>query len=348
MSQNQKTRQITVAEMAPHVHSFAVGENKVNKISDWLTNWIISALNSGMIKPFDFLPSKGELAFHIGVSLGTIQNVYRTLEDAGLVESKQKIGTYIKGTNNIEKLSSKREVACELIKKYIKDNSLSNGDFLVSVRKLSKELNIPNTTLRIAVNTLIQQNIIESKEKHFVIRSTDFEINNVETENLVQKIADNLKNIINTSYRPNEKLPSNFLLAQKYNVSIKTIHDAVKLLEKEGILRTKRGNYGTFVANPDSEVELYNYEKIEAKIRHFIIKNYKVGDKLPPIRDFAKEYNVSTKTIKKALDNLAEDGYVAFSRGRIGGTFVLDIPQKGDETYTWLAINPDYIQNARN
>ena len=96
MSQNDSPRRITIAEMAPHVHSFKMGENKVTKISDWLRNWINSALKTGKIKPLDFLPPKGALAFHIGVSLGTIQNVYRIIEDEGLIESKQKIGTYIK------------------------------------------------------------------------------------------------------------------------------------------------------------------------------------------------------------------------------------------------------------
>ena len=34
------SRQITVAEMAPHIHKFYAGENKVNKIADWLAEWI--------------------------------------------------------------------------------------------------------------------------------------------------------------------------------------------------------------------------------------------------------------------------------------------------------------------
>ena len=33
MSKESAPRQISVAEMAPHVHSFLSGENKVNKIS---------------------------------------------------------------------------------------------------------------------------------------------------------------------------------------------------------------------------------------------------------------------------------------------------------------------------
>ena len=157
MSQNNSPRRITVAEMAPHIHSFAYGENKVAKISAWLINWINDSLKTGKIKPLDFLPSKGALAFHIGVSLGTMQNVYRVVEDEGLVESKQKIGTYIKDAKVCtEKLTSKREGVCELIKGYIISQKYKEGDKLKSIRKISSEINVPNTTVRIAINTLIK------------------------------------------------------------------------------------------------------------------------------------------------------------------------------------------------
>ena len=85
MSQVENSRRITVAEMAPHVHSFLPNENKVNKISDWLINWIKKSLKEGSIKPYDYLPSKGDLAFHTGVSLGTMQNVFRIVQAGQLV-----------------------------------------------------------------------------------------------------------------------------------------------------------------------------------------------------------------------------------------------------------------------
>ena len=57
---------------------------------------------------------------------------------------------------------------------------------------------------------------------------------------------------------------------------------------------------------------------------------------------------MSSKTIKKALDNLAEEGFLTFSRGRNGGTFVTDIPQEGAEAYQWLALTNDYIPGNKN
>ena len=59
-------------------------------------------------------------------------------------------------------------------------------------------------------------------------------------------------------------------------------------------------------------------------------------------------YEVSAKTVKKALDNLAEEGYITYTRGRYGGTFVTDIPPAVNEAYKWLAITPDYLQNSQN
>lgn len=349
MSQNNSPRRITVAEMAPHIHSFAYGENKVAKISAWLINWINDSLKTGKIKPLDFLPSKGALAFHIGVSLGTMQNVYRIVEDEGLVESKQKIGTYIKDTKiYTEKLTSKREGVCELIKGYIISQKFKEGDKLKSIRKISSEIDIPNTTVRIAINTLIKQGIIERNGKNFIVKNTKFAVNDIKVKNLADKVSEHIKSYIANKCKSGDKLPSNSSLASMYNVSIKTVHDAIRILETQGILKSRRGYYGTIVCSADSSDELYRYEKAEYKIRNYITENSSEGDKLPAIREFAKMFSVSTKTVKKALDNLAYDGYVAFSRGRNGGTFVLEVPQPADKNYTWLAISPDFISSTEN
>lgn len=350
MSQNDSPRRITIAEMAPHVHSFKMGENKVTKISDWLRAWINSALKSGKIKPLDFLPSKGSLAFHIGVSLGTIQNVYRIIEDEGLIESKQKIGTYIKSLKtSSEKLTSKREGTCEIIKAYILSNNLQAGTPLGSIRKIASEINIPNTTVRIAINTLINQGIIERQGKDFVIKNIEFSVNDIEQQSLVDKIAAKIEQFIKKNCAEGEKLPSNYSLAEMFNVSAKTIHDAIKLLEGKNLVKIRRGFYGTVVQTSNNfEDESYSYEKIEYKIKKYIIQNAQEGDKLPTIREFAKMFDVSTKTIKKALDNLSDDEYITFTRGRNGGTFVLEVPPAPDKSYTWLAISPDFIQNTDN
>lgn len=343
------SRQITIADLEPHVHNFQPYENKVEKIYNWLSNWIILSLECGKISYNDTLPSKAELAFHIGVSQGTLQTVFRKLEDSGLVESKQKLGTFIKDKNkkSASKLTSKREITIEILKKYLLENNYKINDQIPSIRKISKEIGITNTTLRTAVLYLCEKNILNKKEKIFFINNLDYNIQNFESNTLAEKIALNIKEYIDNNLKHADKLPSNKELVNKYNVSMKTIHDAIKILSKQGLIYTRRGKYGTIV-NKNNDVQsnfVYNYEKIEQKIKSYITKNCQLGDKIPSIKKLASEYETSEKTIKKALDNLAEDGYLAFSRGRYGGTYVLDIPQNEGESYKWLAINNDYFFN---
>lgn len=346
MLQSNLPRQITVAEMAPHVHSFLPGENKVNKISSWLKNWLEKSLEKGVIKPYDLLPSKGDLAFHTGVSKGTIQSVFRIVEDYGLLESKQRVGTYIKlrtvPERKSQKLTSKREHAIEVIKRYIKENNYKEGDYLISIRKLSKCTGISTATIRIAISTLIFERILKKENNIFIVNNIDFELFNVKRETLVEKISESLKKYIYKNYDAGDKLPSNSVLAEKFQVSIKTIHDALKLLSKEGILYTRRGQYGTIVVDKVEKNIQYYYELIESRIRNYIMYNCNVGSRLPSIVEMSKEYQVSAKTVKKALDNLADEGYITFVRGRYGGTFVTDIPQ-GNESYKWLAISKEYV-----
>lgn len=349
----QNYHRISVAEMAPHVHTFAAGENKVEKLVKWLSNWIELSMECGKIKPYDLLPSKADLACHIGVSQGTIQTVYRLLEDSGCVESKQRIGTYITDCKNqspADKLTSKRELTIEIIKRYIKDNDYQIGDKLISARQLAKIMGIANTTIRMALTNLVNIGILLKSNNNYVVAKTDFIISAVEAKTLVEKVAESLKEYILQNFKDGERIPSNSELVKKFKVSIKTIHDAIKILSKDGFLYARRGQYGTIVQkNSDKDYDnAYNYEKIEQKIRQYMYKNCQVGDKLPTIKNFAKQYSTSEKTVKKALDDLAEDGYVAFTRGRYGGTFVLDMPEESGMAYKWLAISNDYVSEIEN
>ena len=347
MSQVEDVRRITVAEMAPHVHSFLPKENKVEKVSLWLEKWINDALETGKIKPGDYLPKKGDLAFHIGVSLGTIQSVYRVLEDKGIIESRQKIGSYIKdlSQNNAEKLTSKREVVCESIKKYILEQNYKVGDVFVTARKLSKILSIPFATIIVSVNRLIYEGILQKQGNIFVVKNVNFKMVNIEQQTLVEKIAEHINQYIKKNLQSGEKLPSNNTFADMYNVSVKTIHDAIKILSVAGIVKTRRGCYGTVVINPDKDDDVpYFYEQVEECIKKYMSENCKVGDKLPSIKSFSEVFNVSAKTIKNALDNLAFDGYINFVRGKYGGTFVLRVPSAYEKGYTWLALSPEFEQ----
>jgi DNA-binding GntR family transcriptional regulator len=337
--------------MTPHVHSFAPKENKVEKLSKWLISWIVMSLKNKKIREGDLLPSKAEIACHIGVSQGTMQNVFRFVEDAGYIESKQKIGSYVKDRQNkrIEKLTSKKDLATNLIKKYLKENKFEAGDSLPPTRKLAEIMNVAGATIRASISKLILEGILEKKKKQFVLTGRSFRTQNIEAKTLVEKVAGKIKKYIIENLSPGDKLPPSVVLSEKFEISLKTVHDGIKLLAKEGIVYSRRGQYGTVVMSitEPKPAEFYNYEKIESKIKLYIKSNCKTGDRLPSIKMLAKEYSTSGKTIKKALDNLADEGYVTFARGRFGGTFVTDVPSEND-SYTWLAISSDYINNNEN
>ena len=340
---------ITVSDMAPHVHKFEPYENKVEKILAWMIDWIDSSLELRKINPHDLLPSKADLACHIGVSQGTMQTVYRLLEDKGYVESKQRVGTFIKSRdkkNNIEKLTSRRDLAKEIVKKYLIENNYQVGDVLLSTRKLAKYIGISNTTLRTAVASLVLEGVLQKKKNVFVVSNIDIEVKKIDLKTLVDKITDELRGYIVENFASGDKIPSNSELVKIFDVSAKTIHESIKQLTREGLLFSRRGQYGTIVADSQqNNSAIYFYEKYEQKIRNYIAENLQIGDKLPSIKEFSKAFDTSEKTIKKALDNLADDGFVTFVRGRYGGTFVTDIPQVSGDAYKWLAISNDYIAN---
>ena len=93
---------------------------------------------------------------------------------------------------------------------------------------------------------------------------------------------------------------------------------------------------------PAKDTAFYYYEKTQNAIKTMIAEHYDIGSKLPSILELSKEMDLSPNTIRKAFHNLAKEGYLVFSRGRYGGTFVVDIPQTGEETFKWIAVNPQY------
>ena len=92
------------------------------------------------------------------------------------------------------------------------------------------------------------------------------------------------------------------------------------------------------------ETAFYNYEKTQNHIRSMIAQKFEIGSKLPSIIELSKELDLSPNTIRKALNNLASEGYLRFVRGRYGGTFVIDIPETSSQSFKWLAVNPKYVE----
>ncbi len=350
-----------------------IEESKSVAIAKWMMNWIDNDKN---IKPNYLLPNKPELAYMLGVSIGTIQNSLRYIEDMGYVESKQCIGTIIKDrnskNNSVRKLTSKREIAISAIKKFIIDKKLQKGQNMPSSRNIASYIQCSTNTTRLALEYLATTGILEHKFKNanesgWTVKSTDFSTDDMANENitLVKKIKDELKKYITENLKTGDKLPAHGELSKKLSVSIKTIHDALKDLIDEGILLARRGRYGTTILKmpndknvsikketsifaPAPDTAFYYYEKTQNHIKKMIAENYEIGAKLPSIIDLSKQLDLSPNTIRKAFHNLAKEGYLAFSRGRYGGTFVIDIPETDEQAFKWLAVNPKYAEVYKN
>ena len=374
LPQKSKLKQIKISEInftLPDLKN--IEESKAIAIAKWLMHWIDSDKS---VKPNTLLPSKPELAYMLGVSIGTIQNPLRYIEDMGYVESKQCIGTIIRDRNNtdscIRKLTSKRELAINAIKNYILEKKYSIGQFLPSSRQISSQIGCSSNTTRLALEYLGTINILEHKfkksnETGWIIKSLDFTVQNSFDENntLVKKVEDDLKNYIIKNLKVGDKIPAHSELSKELSVSIKTIHDALKSLINNGILLARRGRYGTTVIKmpndknipmkketsifaPAAETAFYYYEKTQNHIKKMIAENYEIGQKLPSIIELSQQLDLSPNTIRKAFHNLAKEGYLAFSRGRYGGTFVIDIPETDEQTFKWLAVNPKYAEVYKN
>ncbi len=352
-------------------------KTKDSIIASWLKSWITDSLKSKKIELGNLLPKKEDISSYTGVSVGTVQNAIRFIEDKGYVESKQRIGTMIKESasenSNLRKQCSKREKLIYSLKKYLISQNYQLDQALPSSRELAKRLDSTLNTTRLALEYLSSTGIIESQnnrgnKSNWLLKSLP-EITEIETEKfetnedtktLVNQVESDLKKYIEKNHKINDRLPAHSELSGILKVSIKTVHDAMKLLIEDGILCARRGRYGTIIVRmpseeaqkgpeyeifaPAKEASFYNYERVEKHIKLLIRKQHKLGQKLPPIGALAQELEVSSNTIRKALQNLAKEHIIEFAKGRYGGTFITKMPEEKEvATFKWLSVNPEHI-----
>ncbi len=83
---------------------------------------------------------------------------------------------------------------------------------------------------------------------------------------------------------------------------------------------TQRGDEMNFVISNNSETPIY--EQIKKEIKKSISTNeLKEKDILPSVRNLAKDLRISVLTVKKAYDELEEEGYIKTVQGK--GSFVI-------------------------
>jgi len=67
-------------------------------------------------------------------------------------------------------------------------------------------------------------------------------------------------------------------------------------------------------------------EEVIEQLKHaFLVGHFKAGDKLPPERELAAEFQVSRVAIREALRALESTGFVEIRQGATGGAFVTDL-----------------------
>jgi len=373
---------IEVNQLPKEIPDFhAPGATKDTLIAEWLRTWIGASLAAGILTESHLLPRKADIAEYLGVSVGTVQNAIRYIEDEGHVESKQRIGTLIRDAaqsgTRMRKQTSKRDQAVVAIKQFIVEKEYQPGETLPSAREIAKAIkSAPNTT-RLALEFLSSTGMLKAlgnrgNKANWALRVIpEVEagaLTAIESETLIDQLERDLKKLIAESFDVSDKLPSHLELSDIFKVSIKTVHDAMKRLNDQGVIRSKRGRYGTYILRkpdadklapldtnifvPAEEVSFYNYEKVEQHLKALIRQNYQVGDKLPAMGVLSKELDVSSNTIRKALQNLAKAKMVSFSRGRYGGTYVTRVPDakevEGGKSFTWVSINPETVKSYRS
>lgn len=366
-----KLRHIPISEFADFIQQDYEG-SKTEYLVKHIEKWILDNYGKS-INANDLMPTKKLMSDLLDISTGTVQNIYRNLEDKGLLYSKQCIGTMIADIHNkdvkLRKSVSKKDYAIELIKTFIVKNKFKAGQMLPSARAISQYIGIPTNTTRVAMENLIIQGIIEktdNKDQNWKLKTTKFNFIPNSSKNLITNIVTDIKNQISSNMHVGDKMPTHAQLAKTLKVSVKTIHDSLEILINEGILLAKRGRYGTCVVKmPDSsklqpQVETsifaksqitarYHYERIQDAIKNMIIEKYSLHSKLPSIMEMANLMDVSPNTIRKAFANLAQEGYLTFTRGRYGGTFVKSMPKSpANQPFEWVAVNPKYATYSDN
>ena len=148
--------------------------------------------------------------------------------------------------------------------------------------------------------------------------------------------------------------------SRMFDVSIKTVNDAMKVLNAKKVVLSRRGRYGTiylggaqnnkmdFVSSErkrptSAQNYVYSWQKALGHLKKYIVENYEAGDKIAPIRELASILNVSPNTIRRALSDLFQSGNLVSKRGKAGGIFIMEMPEVEGDSYRWLALNPSAI-----
>jgi len=342
-------------------------------ISNWLINWIKYSLEYGIADIGDYIPTKEMLADYLNVSTTTIQNSIRHVKNLGYLTSKQSMGTIIAdfySKDIIQNELQQNTITESKIKKIILDDKIALNSFLPSIKELSLKTDISQNTIRLALIHFEVKGYVEKIKakgnKYNWIYKKKFNLNQdeilygVKDENytLSHQLVKKIENYLEKTYKQGDKIHPNSTFANMFNVSIKTINDAMKTLNSKKIILSRRGKYGTiylgnnqnhkndFLTHERKKIDtsykyIYQWQKVLSHLKKYINENYETGDKIASIRELAQILNVSPNTIRRALTDLFKNGNLVAKCGKNGGIFIMEMPEIEGDSYRWLALNPD-------
>ncbi len=372
-------KKISISEAINANISLDLKSTKEELVLEWLIEFKNYLLKNNIATFGDIMPSKKDISKLLKISTGTIQNAIKIAEDMGHFTSKQCIGTMISDIENKEnniKMFSKKDKAVVEIKKFLISHSYEENEFIPTISEIAHEIKTSTNTVRLAISELVMQGVLrkESYNKKFaLVLNTKLKLSDkektahsdIKNKNLVKILKENIKKYLQQNHKTGDKIPSNKFFTEYYKVSIRTVNSAMKELNKEKFILSRRGNYGSiflntslkearseksmFMSKPQGKKDLkktYNYKWEFAldNIKNYILKNHEAGDKIPSMKEFAEKLNISVTTVKKAVYELIQQGVLFTIKGKYGGLFIVELPQRED-SYTWLAINPDYFED---
>ncbi len=349
------------------------GLTKTKKIANWLVEWIKYSLERGYVELGDMIPSKYDLAQYLNVSSATVQNSIHQVCDYGYLISKQSIGTIIcdiyskdiKNQDDLYKISYNEYK----IKKYFIDEDIPLNEPIAPISVIADILEISQNTLRYALSNFeekgyFKKNIIRQKRyqwvyiKKLTLTKEETEIfSKNDNPTLSNQLVEKLQKYIERKYKTGRKIPPNSSFANMFNVSIKTINDAMKVLNAKKVILARRGRYGTiYIGAQNEQIEKsdekkpkipqnyeYAWKKALDRLKKYLVERQKIGNKLPPIRKLAKVLAANPNTARRAVRELYIRGYLVSKRGKKGGIFVLELPRLENDSYKWIALNPDVL-----
>lgn len=345
-------------------------------VTNWLIDWIKHSLEFGIADIGDFIPTKEVLAQYLNVSTATVQNSIRQVKDLGYVISKQSLGTciadfYSNDIKNQDELYHGTITECK-IKKIVIDDNIQVNEPIPSIGEFALRTHISQNTIRFSLINLAQKGYLEKVHlkgnKYSWIYKKEFnltpeELNNgIKDENftLTHQLIEKIQKYIEKTYKQGDKILPISAFSNMFDVSIKTVNDAMKILNAKKIVLSRRGRYGTiylggvqnskmdFVSSERKKITTpqnytYSWQKALTHLKKYIVQNYEAGDKIAPIRELASILNVSPNTIRRALQDLFQSGHLVAQRGKLGGIFIMEMPEIEEETFRWLALNPDAL-----